>query len=214
MIVRSRFRGKGRDDANQWWRFGIVVIIIMIASGVVVVIAIVTALEQDGLRDVVALVIKRGVAERDTRRRSLATSTTENVKIAAGLVKMLHCHLLPQKKTTCRASSSLLAPRRRLGRVPTTSRSIARPAVKASRRSNGPHDDRICCAYSDAIRGSCPKSMAHSNDRLTTKPCCVFRNYYPKETLLISGSSRSARAIRFTTCDSLPPAPPTLLDGL
>jgi hypothetical protein len=96
MIVRGRFRGKGRDYANQWWRLGIVVIIIMIVSGVVVVIAIVTALEQDGHRDAVALVMKRGVAKRDTRRRSLATSTTENVKIAAGHIKMLHCHLLPQ----------------------------------------------------------------------------------------------------------------------
>jgi hypothetical protein len=39
----------------------------MIVYGVVVVVAIVTALEQDGFREAVALVIKRGVAKREAR---------------------------------------------------------------------------------------------------------------------------------------------------
>jgi hypothetical protein len=64
MVVCGRFRGKGGDDANQRWRLGIVVIIIMIVSGVVVVFAIVTALEQDGLRDAVALVMLLSAALR------------------------------------------------------------------------------------------------------------------------------------------------------
>jgi uncharacterized membrane protein len=71
MVVRGRYRGKGRGDANQLWRWGIVVIIVMIVRGVMVVIMVVTALGQDGFREAVALVIKRGVVERDAQRRSL-----------------------------------------------------------------------------------------------------------------------------------------------
>jgi hypothetical protein len=69
---------------------------IIVCGVVVVVVVAIVAAEQDSFRDAVALVLKRGVVERDARRRSLATTATRSAKIAAGRIQMLHRHILPQ----------------------------------------------------------------------------------------------------------------------